>query len=207
VNATFYVSYLFLWALVMLQVVLILGLAQTVYRDRSDEGDSRKAASSYLDMRGREVPALKVADLAGREFSTHQFLGKTTAVLFVSPACPSCAATLDEMAALVHKTAGNVIVVCRSSRERCAQLVEVYDIDVPVIADTEFEISKVFGITTVPTAVLVDEEARIQSYGNPMRGEDLIEIVEADLPPSETGRPSSSPPRNQVSAVNSSEGR
>jgi peroxiredoxin len=88
--------------------------------------------------------------------------------------------TLDEMAVLSDKADGNVLVVCRSSPERCQRIQEMYELDVPVVSDTKFRISRLFGVTTVPTAVIVNDEGIVQQYGHPRRGEELIEIFDSD---------------------------
>jgi peroxiredoxin len=174
VNAPFYVSYALMWILLVGLGVVVLGLAQTVYRQAAGS-ELQPAQGNPI---GELVPEFTGVDLAGRTFQRDDLFGRTTAVLFVSPSCPSCAATLEELNALGLKSEGSVLVVCRSSPERCRRLTESYDVDIPVLADVDFAISKAFAVTTVPTAVLVDEEARFQSYGNPMRGEELVEIFD-----------------------------
>lgn len=186
-HAPFWVTYGLLWALVLFQGVVVLGLTHTAYGRRANGAGSPGEEGADDSLRGRLVPPFTATDLAGRKVDSAVFLDRTTAVLFVSPSCSSCAATLDEMAALVTKTNGNVIVICRSSPDRCRRLAEKYDVDVSVVADTEFRISKLFGVTRVPTAVLVNDEGIVDSFGHPRRGEELIEIldVEGDLPPGE----------------------
>lgn len=163
----FYLSYAALWILVIAQSLILLGVVRMVYQLQHTG-----TPDGQLE-RGREAPQFSTVDLAGAPISSADFAGRTTALLFVSPACPSCAATLAEMDALRYKAEGNVVVVCRSERGDCAHLVERYGLDVPALADKDDRISRLFGVSSNPTAVLIDAQGRIQSYGQPMRGEEL----------------------------------
>jgi hypothetical protein len=84
--------------------------------------------------------------------------------------------TLEELGALKSKAGGNVVVVCRAEREQCRRLAELYGLDVTFLVDEDLEISGLFEIITVPTAVLIDEQHRVGSYGQPLRGEELEEM-------------------------------
>ena len=56
--------------------------------------------------------------------ASDDFLGRLTALLFVSPTCTACTTTLHELRALHYKAMGNTIVICRANRydsQRLAQ--------------------------------------------------------------------------------------
>lgn len=86
--------------------------------------------------------------------------------------------TLAEMDALTWKARGNVVVICHAGQEDCARVAKRYEITAPMIADTNNEIGQRFRITGVPMAILIDENNRIESYGQPLREQDLKEVVE-----------------------------
>lgn len=165
-------TYVALWLLVFGQGLVILGLVRTVYELRVKGGDSEGGER----WRGHKLPDFVAADLSERRVSTADYSGRKLALLFVSPNCVSCTTTLEEAAGLKFKADGNVVVVCRADRRSCASLVAEHGLDqlgVPVIADEDLEISRLLDINAVPTAVLVNEEGRIASYGYPMRDGDL----------------------------------
>jgi hypothetical protein len=85
--------------------------------------------------------------------------------------------TLAELNALGQKAMGNVIVICRAGREDAEALVETYHLNVPVVADTENRLGNLFGISSVPTAVLINARNQIQSVGHPLR-EDLEQVFD-----------------------------
>ena len=179
-SSAFYVSYGLLWALLLFQSMLLLGLTQKVYRLPGARPAEAPQLPSSGALSGQPMPSFAAADLSGREIESHEFLGQATTIIFVSPSCSSCAVTLDELAVLSDRANGSVLVVCRSSPARCQRIRELYGIDVPVVSDTEFRISRLFGVTTVPTAVIVDDEGIVQRYGHPRRGDELIQIFDDD---------------------------
>lgn len=174
-SAWFLVSYGALWVLVIFLSAVCVGLVLGVYRlqERVRAGISSSPGES---LRGKEAPRFRAVDVAGRRFESRDLAGETTALLFVSPDCVSCAVTLEELSALKSKAGGKVVVVCRADREQCGRLAELYGLDVTFLVDEDLEISNLFEIITVPTAVLIDEEHRVGSYGQPLRGEELEEM-------------------------------
>jgi peroxiredoxin len=180
VNSAFYVSYGLLWALLLFQSVLLIGVTQKVYRLPGARPAESPELPSSGALSGQPMPSFAATDLSGRAIESHEFLGKATTIIFVSPSCSSCAVTLDELAVLSERVDGSVLVVCRSSPGRCRRIRELYGIDVPVVPDREFRISRLFGVTTVPTAVIVDDDGVVQRYGHPRRGDELVQIFDHD---------------------------
>lgn len=170
-STPFYITYVALWILVIFQSLILLGLVRMIAQLQQSNNSSGMMA-------GQEAPAFSVVDLAGRSISTKNFAGHLTALLFVSPTCPSCMTTLAELEAVNHKAQGNVIVICRAGRIDCAQFIEQYQLKIPVVADEDEQISRLYHISSVPTAVLINAQNRIQSYGQPLR-ENLEQVIAA----------------------------
>jgi peroxiredoxin len=173
----FYISYAVLWLLVVFQSLVLLGLARTVYQANAGR---EPEASPVGDGRliGEPAPSFTAPDVSGGSIDREYLLGRSSALLFVTPDCTSCMATLDEVEALRAKVDGNVLVVCRASAEECGQLRETYRLEnVPVIIDEDLEVSRLFDVHVAPTAVLVGANGRIQTYGQPMRGEEFAAMV------------------------------
>lgn len=176
-TTAFYTSYAVLWFLVVFQSLVLLGLARTVYHATAEPGPE---GSPVQDGRliGEPAPSFTAPDVTGGSIDREYLLGRSSALLFVTPDCTSCMATLDEVEALRAKVEGNLIVVCRANAEDCAQLRETYRLEsVPVIIDKDLEVSRLFDVHVAPTAVLVGANGRIQTYGQPMRGEELAAMV------------------------------
>jgi peroxiredoxin len=170
----FYLSYTALWILVILHSLILLGVVRIVYQFQQ----TGVAVGSNGLSSGKEAPAFNAVDLSGAPISSTNFGGRLTALLFVSPSCPSCTTILeDDMGYLNHKAQGNVIVICQAGREDCARLAEKYELTVHVVADEDNQISRLYSISSVPTAVLINVDNRILSYGQP-KPEELKAMLE-----------------------------
>lgn len=171
----FYISYGALWILVILQSLILLGLVQVVHQ-------LRKTGATANSFEGKEAPEFSAEDLSGVAITNGNFTGHLTGLLFLSTSCQACLETLqNDIDYLYNKAQGNIIVICRSERQDCAQLVDQYGLAVPVVADEDNHISQLYGITAVPTVVFVSAENRILSYGRPKQ-EELVEILEKAAP-------------------------
>jgi len=115
-------------------------------------------------------------DTRGVAFDSRDTHDRPRALLFVSPSCDGCSVTLDELGALAMKAEGELVVVCRGAEDPCRRLAAAYELGVPVLIDYDQEISDLYEITGVPTAVLIDESNRVKSHGQPKRGEELVEM-------------------------------
>jgi peroxiredoxin len=177
-NTVFYVSYGALWAVVVFQTLVMLGLTRALHVARQSGTLAEPAGGHELE--GRQAPAFSTVDISGTPVSNESLAGRYTALLFVSPECQTCAVTLEQLEALQEKTGGGVIVFCRSGDERCAQLAQTYRLSAPVVVDEDLEISRLFRVMAAPTAVLVDAAGRIESYGQPMGPDELAEFMVPD---------------------------
>jgi methylamine dehydrogenase accessory protein MauD len=176
-TAAFYISYAVLWALVIFQSLVLLGLVRTVYRADAEPATEARVMGDG-ELVGQLAPQFTARDVAGASVDNGVLAGRPSALLFVTPDCSSCTATLDEIEALRAKVDENVIVVCRAGPDECAQLRATYGLDsVPVLVDADREISNLFDVHVAPTAVLVSASGRIQTYGQPMRGEEFAEMI------------------------------
>lgn len=167
----FYISYGALWILVILQSLILLGLVQVVHQ-------LQKTGATAGSFEGKEAPEFSARDLSGVAITSANFTGRLTGLLFISVSCQACLETLqNDIEYLYRKAQGNVIVICRAARKDCARLVEQYRLTVPMVADEDNHISQLYGISSVPTAVFINADNRILSYGHP-KPEELMEILE-----------------------------
>lgn len=171
-TVAFYISYIALWVVVLFQTLLLLGL---VRRQTTLIPDSPPAEIPVFDyeLAGQKIPSFSGVDTSGARVDQSMIFGERAALLFVSPSCLTCGATLDDIEALRMKAGGRVIVVCQSSSEECRELIASYGLDQPVVVDLDRSISERFRVQGTPMAVLIAEDGRIEAGGHPLRGADL----------------------------------
>lgn len=156
-----------LTVLVLAHTFVLIGVVQIVHQGAS--GSTSRATAV-----GRPLPKVSLKATDDRSIHPAAFVGVRWALLFVSTDCTSCTVTVDELAALSAKVQERVVVVCRGSDTDCGRLSDGHAF--PVVADADGSIRSSFNITSVPTAVIVDERGLIASEGQPERREleDLV---------------------------------
>lgn len=164
----FWASYVALWVLVVLQGAILMGVVHMVHEISQAGAGALKREGTGAAWQGMQAPEFEAVDVAGRLVRSADYNGQTRALLFVSPTCPGCLVTLSEMRALRQKARGDVIFICRAQPDECAKLAEKYALDAPIIPDVGERISRLFGISAVPMAVIIDGIQRIQRYGHPV---------------------------------------
>lgn len=173
-------SHIALWVLVLLQGFILLGLVRTVHQSgRGGAGAAAPASEPRAAERlaGELAPRIDAVDIHGSPVNSDDFVGALRAVLFVSPNCPNCMVTLDELDALQTKAPGTVVAVCVADTEECRQMAEDLKVTVGVVADPDGELMKSYDVAMTPTAVLVNRRGRIVQYGHPGRDElDMDEV-------------------------------
>jgi peroxiredoxin len=174
-SAVFYLSYAALWVLVLFQTLVLLGLVRI--QDQSVRPSIGERPVIDGPTVGRHIPSFAAIDLAGEPFDEQQLLGRDSALLFVSPDCATCTATLAEVEALGSKTHGNVVIVCRADAASCDQLSRSYGLSVPMIVDEDLQVSTLFNVGVTPSAVLVGADGVVRDYGHPMHAEDLLALI------------------------------
>jgi peroxiredoxin len=176
VTVSFYISYAALWALAVFQSLVLLGVVRTLYRANAHAVPQASPATNG-HLIGQPIPKFNALDVFGSPVDEASLAGRLSALLFVSPDCSTCMASLDEVEALKLKVNGSVVVVCRADQDECRELSEAYGLEVPVIVDEDRRVSELFGVQITPTAVLVGRSGRIQTYGHPMHADDFAQFV------------------------------
>jgi peroxiredoxin len=184
-SAGFVTSYALLWSLVLLQGLVLLGAVRKIYLLQRF-GASFDRADEMRGLRGEKVPSFKGPLLGGGTLSSRELRGSGYALAFVSPDCASCSVSLNELRALELKAHGRVIVVCKSTKANCRELVDRHQITLPVIVDQDNTLSESLDVSTVPSAVVVAEDGRIRTTGTPLREEDLDALIQGDQDTAQT---------------------
>lgn len=146
--------------LVLIGAVSALGRLSRAFQTQQNELDSRASLVA---------PQFSAVDMDGNQVDNQSLSRGLTALLFVSTTCPSCSATLIEMQALKHRARDGIVVVCQASPVACAGLVDSLGIQTRVIADEAGALGRLFGVDTVPFAVVLSSGTHIKSRGYPLR--------------------------------------
>lgn len=175
----FALSYGLLWALIVLEALLLREvLRKTVWLKRLLADVNRRSTVGEISWlrTGAPVPDFTAPLLgAGGSLNTSQLKGHPCILLFVSPEAAS--PLYENLAAAIHgmwhKAQGRLYLVCNGAAESCRQFArdnlvhEMTEDHLPVILDEGGRIAESFLISSTPQAVELDEYLRVKRYGRP----------------------------------------
>lgn len=176
-TSIFWISFAALWLLVVFQGIVLLGVTRGLLLVRGSGSD--RGVPTPGSLIGTRAPAFRTRDHREQTFDSSTVSGRSHALLFVSPGCAACTLTLAELKSLAGKARGDVYLVCRGTDDECRALARSGEDDLPMLLDASGEISDLYRISAVPTAVLIDEHDVIQTFGSPMRDGILARVHNA----------------------------
>jgi hypothetical protein len=162
-----------LYPAVGLLIVLVLIDTAVILGTVSALGRLSRAFQASLDQAGpagdTTAPSFSAIDVDGNRIDNEALSNRMTALLFVSTTCNSCIATLTEMQALKHRARDGIVVVCQASQAACKALLEPIGVQVRIIADEAGDLTRLFAVTSVPFAVVLESGTQVKSRGYPLR--------------------------------------
>lgn len=165
-DGVYLVSYVILWALTLVLVIVVLGLLSEISTLRQRLGPEPGAlATNDGPLIGSRAPRLEGTLLSGtrirREGSEHR-----TILIFVSPTCDPCLRLLPQISGFVRrKPEVDLFVVVQGSTETARELVSLYEIPANVLADADRSISAGFAIRATPFGIALDTEWIVRTKG------------------------------------------
>ncbi len=168
-----HVSYGALWALVIFELLVLREvLRETVWLKRLYE-EHRQRRAADASRHGLLTPEFELRRLGGGSVTRADLLGRSHILLFLAPADATEAHLLEaSLHGLWHKAEGGLrLVWCGDEASWYAQAEAVQGWDVPVFLDEHWRLRRALMITTTPSAVMLDQEARVVRYGRPLAGD------------------------------------
>jgi peroxiredoxin len=148
---------------VLFAVALLLGAPA---RGRPAEPTAEALSALQLVPAPRAAaPALALPDLDGRSVSLASLRGDVVLLYFWATWCPYCRrelpTTVEELARRYRDRRLTVLAVnIEEGRDKVLPWVRQHGITMPVLLDTDGEVTSEYRVTATPTAVLVDREGK-----------------------------------------------
>lgn len=171
-DVLFIVSYVALWLLVAVLWLLVVGLIRSVY-------DLRAQVEQLVGQPERRAPTFRVPLLDGGVLESRDLAPRDYALIFVTPTCPLCREAVTNLGSVRQRVGDRIVILCHGDRERAEELAAFAPGEVRFGLDEGGAVGKQFGITSVPTTVVVDGEGWIRSVGSILTGADAGSRVEA----------------------------
>jgi peroxiredoxin len=164
-----------LWVIVLFEGLIILGLVRTL-------GEIRVAAENgRLPQRlpvGARAPRLEGTDVrTGLQVDTADLSGREQIILFLSDNCPYCLRLADGTRAVPAAPGQSRVAICHGTVTRTQTLAGVLASDVALLADPDGAMFSAYGISSTPSAILVDDLGIVRGSGGPRHSGELAELV------------------------------
>lgn len=174
------VSQALLWIVILALGVAVLALTRQVgilYERIAPAG--ALAINSSLKV-GDQAPVMTVETLAGRKIDVAQRNQRARLYFFLSPSCPVCKTLLPALRSLARDERRSIDLILASDGEVNSHrgFIQTHRLDGFDYVVSEI-LGRSMGVSKLPYAVLVNEDATIASFGIVNSREHLESLVEA----------------------------
>jgi len=131
---------------------------------------------------GKVAPSFELCGVDGRSYSLEEGLKQgPVLVIFFKVSCPTCQYTLPFLDRLHQRLPGARIWGVSQDNERASRLfAEEFGVTFPILIDEEpWELSDAYGLTHVPTYVLIASDGRVELSGDGFVRKDLLAIQDS----------------------------
>jgi methylamine dehydrogenase accessory protein MauD len=180
----FIVSYVLLWLLLLFIAAVLLVVVREVALLRVRIGPEPGALATDEGPKiGALLPQFEATALSGVPVRMGPRPGSTVLV-FASPHCRPCRDLLPALQRVVRRaTRIQFVLIVHGDQSEVESLMRLYELDAPVIADADHRISKLFGVETVPVAILADGDWTVVTKGIVNNEEHLEALLRKQVTP------------------------
>jgi peroxiredoxin len=157
-------------------------LARSVAEGRKKLESERSLEESRIERdglkAGTQAPEFTLENVSGGEVALADYRGRHVLLVFSDPECGPCTALLPDLARLQEKN--EIVMISRGDPAENLAKAEEHGLDLPVLLQKGWTLSKQYGIFATPVAFLVDEEGVIAR--DVARGRDQILALAREMP-------------------------
>jgi methylamine dehydrogenase accessory protein MauD len=181
----FLISYILLWLLLLFMAAVLLVVVRELALVRMRIGPEPGALATNEGPKiGATLPTFEAMTLAGAPLHLGAGSSGSTLLVFASPHCRPCRELLPALQALMRRGVPlDVAVIVQGDRSEVESLMSLYQLDAPIILDADQRISKLFGIETVPLAILADRDWTVVTKGIVNNQEHLESLLRKEVTP------------------------
>lgn len=186
-EALFWVTYLALWVVVVVQTLVLLEVLQQVHALAQRVGPEPGALLSADGLqRGVVAPQIGARDLfSGQVFETLPQGDRASLLVFLSPRCDACRSLATELPAFSRaaEREAAVFVVCSGAGGECAELARAAGIESRYLLDEDQSVSRRYHALRTPTAVLVGVDGLVRLHATPNERRHLEYLLREEATP------------------------
>ena len=148
-------------------LVLLMAIAWVFWGDRLAVSKSPQLYSLIDSFENSGVPAFRLPDISGGNFSSEQMRGKVAIVGFWASWCNPCVEEFPSMVKLVEHFKGDVVLVAISSDEKKEDIstflhaLKLNSHYMHVLWDPDRNVANSFGVEKLPESFIVGREGKL----------------------------------------------
>jgi len=131
--------------------------------------------------KGKVAPAFALKDFSGKEVALESFRGKIVVLDFWAAWCGPCRVEIPRLQKLheEYKEKGVVIIGVNLDRDKASaeKMLKDNNITFLQLRDEEGKVSNMYGVTAIPTLVIIDENGNVVDYLVGVQSEDTLKGV------------------------------
>lgn len=112
-------------------------------------------------------PQWEAMDQWGQRRTSEEFLGRPQLLVFTDAGCAPCSKLMPELRAFSAEVNGDISVVIfgRSDKAINAAVAEQYELEMPVLTQSNDDVSRAFRVVATPFVFFVDAQGQIREKG------------------------------------------
>lgn len=175
----FVASYIAVWILVIFQGLLIIALLKQLAEVKQLARLGGVAGADQLPA-GTPAPDFEGIDLRSAKPLTKQvFAGQGGVLLFLSPECGSCVELADGLRRSEPGELPPIVTFCQGEESPCASFINRLGPEIYTLRGhfDDGSVAKSYHVDGSPTAVVINPDLTIGSYGHPLNVGALNELL------------------------------
>lgn len=166
----FVASYIAVWILVIFQGLLILALLKQLAEVKKLARLGGVAGADPLPV-GTPAPDFEGIDLRfAKPVTKYLFAGEGGVILFLSPDCGSCLELVDGLRQSALSESLPILTFCQGDESACASFIKRLGPKIYTLRGDfdDGSVAKSYHVDGSPTAVVINPDLTISSYGHPI---------------------------------------
>jgi peroxiredoxin len=151
--------------IVLIALVLSVALFSGCSRENAEDANKKKALSAEA-VEGGAAPDFTLKDLAGHDLKLSDLKGKVVLLNFWATWCPPCREEVPSLVSLNKQMSGKsfqmvTVSIDEGGKQAVEEFFKASGVTLPVLLDTERNVSSLYGTTGVPETFVIDRNGVI----------------------------------------------
>jgi peroxiredoxin len=143
--------------------IVVFMLALYVALDKDSQPKTRNPVVHAAET-GNQAPPFSLVNMEGKQVKLEDYKGKKVMLNFWATWCPPCKAEMPAMQQLYEKSGSSyeILAINIDPENDVGGFVNEYELTFPILLDKTGAVNSEYGIISIPTTFLIDENGKMQ---------------------------------------------